>query len=376
MGGFEALRSAFEGSSVLLTGHTGFKGSWLSLWLAKLGARVTGLSLPADASGLFEAAAVREVLAGHFEADIRDFASVQRALAASKPDFVFHLAAQSLVRASYDQPLETFATNSQGTVNVLEAVRLGNPAGRACSVVCVTTDKCYRNDETGEPMREDDALGGHDPYSASKASAELAVQSYRSSFFASDRIAEHGVRLASARAGNVLGGGDFAVDRIVPDMVRARAAGEPLVVRNPDSVRPWQHVLDPLHGYLQLAAALAGESAGTHCTAFNFGPDESGCTTVGALIEAMQAAFGDGSPRIVQPAASQAQGGQAAPHEAKLLRLATDRAKNALGWRPSWNFAATAQHTAGWYARVAAEPSAARAACEHDLDQFLIAASR
>jgi len=349
--------------SVLVTGHTGFKGSWLTLWLRRLGARVTGLSLPAEPRSLFELANVRDALHAHHEVDVRDADAVADVVASCRPQFVLHLAAQSLVRASYEQPLETLATNAQGTANVLDALRRGAHGEQACSVVCVTTDKCYRNDERGAPMREDDPLGGHDPYSASKAMAEHVVHSYRASFFPPAQLERHGVRVASARAGNVLGGGDYAADRIVPDLVRAVAAGRPLRLRNPDSVRPWQHVLDPLHGYLRLALALAGERPERYCDAFNFGPDLDGCTTVRELVEAVGGALSPGFG--VEVAAD-----EGAVHEAKLLRLATERARDVLGWQSVWNFPNTTARTAAWYARHAADPSAAREACDADLEAF------
>ena len=355
--------NAFRDRSVLVTGHTGFKGSWLCLWLARIGARVHGLALPPESGGLFERAGVHEVLTSHVEVDARDAPAVERAVTAARPDFVIHMAAQSLVRRSYEQPLDTIATNALGTANVLDALRRRAHGDQPCAVVCVTTDKCYRNDERGEPMREADALGGHDPYSTSKAMAELVVDGYRASYFPPAGIDQHGVRLASARAGNVIGGGDHAADRIVPDLVRAVADDSALQVRNPDSVRPWQHVLDPLHGYLQLAARLASDDPQPACAAFNFGPDPEGCTTVRELVEAVGRHV---SPRFRYQVAPQAGG----KHEAKLLRLSTDHAHIVLGWRPVWSLANTTQRTGEWHARDPQTPTAAREACVADLEAF------
>ncbi|HEX7500265.1 MAG TPA: CDP-glucose 4,6-dehydratase, partial [Polyangia bacterium] len=248
------LPAAFAGRSVFVTGHTGFKGAWLSLWLSRLGARVTGYALaPSTEPSAFVAGGVRDVLAAHHEADIRDGERLVQAMRACTPDVVLHLAAQPLVRASYEQPRETFDVNVVGTASVLDAVRA---LGRPCVVVVVTSDKCYDNREHVFGYRETDPLGGLDPYSASKGAAEIVVASYRQSFFPSERVRAHGVKLASVRAGNVIGGGDWAQDRIVADIARSLSSGRPVPVRNPLSLRPWQHVLEPLGGYLLLAARM------------------------------------------------------------------------------------------------------------------------
>ena len=333
------LRTAYEGRRVLLTGHTGFKGGWLAVLLHDLGARTVGFALPPDTSpALFDDVRVGE-LCRSVEGDVRDLAALRRVVREAEPDVVFHLAAQPLVRASYERPIETFETNVMGTANVLEALRL---EGRRCAVVVVTTDKCYENREWPFGYRETDPVGGHDPYSASKAAAELVVDSYRRSFFPPDRLATHGVALASARAGNVIGGGDWAKDRIVPDAVRALAAGESILVRNPRAVRPWQHVLEPLGGYLLLGARLASERAAETAEAWNFGPRPEGTVPVGELVGAIVEAWGSGAWHTV-PQTS-------APHEANVLRLAIEKAFARLGWSPRWSVLEAVRHTIGWYA--------------------------
>lgn len=320
----EDLVGAYRGKRVLVTGHTGFKGGWLALWLRELGASVTGFALPPDPKpSLFEAARVDQAVE-HVEGDLRDLAKVRSVLRDCEPDYVFHLAAQPLVRRSYQEPLETIQTNVVGTAHVLEALRLEK---RPCSVVIVTSDKCYENRETEHAYREDDPLGGHDVYSMSKGAAELVTASYRRSF-----LDDLGIAVSSARAGNVIGGGDWCADRLIPDAVKALAAGKPIPVRNPQSVRPWQHVLDPLHGYLVLGARNLK-------TAFNFGPDEA--APVQRVVELLIDRWGEGrwenrhDPR--------------APHEARLLMLSTGKAHALLGWRPRWSLAEAVSRTADWY---------------------------
>ncbi len=328
----------FAGRRVFVTGHTGFKGSWLTRWLLDLGARVTGYALEPDTDpSLFEELG----LARHMDSrigDVRDFGSLSGALLEARPEIVLHLAAQPLVRRSYAEPLYTFETNVIGTANLLEAVR-GCEETRV--VVNVTTDKVYENPETGHPFAEDEPLGGHDPYSASKACSEIVSAAYRSSFFAGDT---GGPALATARAGNVIGGGDWSEDRIVPDIVRAMAAGVPVQVRNPDAVRPWQHVLEPLAGYLTLAEALwrdGQERAG----AYNFGPEPDDVHPVRDLVDRSIEAWGAGSWEV--------QGSADQPHEAGLLSLSIDKACDELGWRPLWGFGTTVERTVSWYRRVA-----------------------
>jgi CDP-glucose 4,6-dehydratase len=337
------LRSAYEGRRVLVTGHTGFKGSWLTVWLETLGARVTGLSLPPGLErSLFHDAGIEELAAG-LSGDIREEGVLEGALAASSPEAVFHLAAQSLVRRSYRNPLETFETNVLGTWRILEAIRR---QGRASAVVVVTSDKCYESAGTPDGHREEDALGGHDPYSASKAAAEIVVGGYRRSFFPPDRLAGHGVALASARAGNVLGGGDWGEDRLIPDAARALEENRPVPVRNPDSVRPWQHVLEPLSGYLQLGARLMDRASGAaFCQPWNFGPRPENARPVRDVVEEFLAGWGGGRWEDRHDAQ--------APHEAVELRLSAEKARTKLGWNPRWGFEETIARTAAWYRRRA-----------------------
>jgi CDP-glucose 4,6-dehydratase len=334
------LEQIYSDRRVLVTGHTGFKGSWMSAWLTLTGAQVTGLALdPQEDQPLYASLELANRLSADHRVDVRDREAVARVVASSAPEFIFHLAAQPLVRQSYAEPAETFETNVIGVSNVLEAVRR---QGRPCVIVVVTTDKCYENRNTDEPYREDDRLGGHDPYSASKACAELVVASYRQSFFADCGQ----VKLASARAGNVIGGGDWSRDRIVPDAIRALRRGEPIRVRNKRSTRPWQHVLEPLSGYLWLAATMSRpelvDQADAHrlCSAFNFGPRTESHQTVAQLVEAL----------LNDLPGSWADAPESAPvHEAGKLHLAIEKARELLGWRPAWNFAEGVRATATWY---------------------------
>jgi CDP-glucose 4,6-dehydratase len=356
----------YAGRSVFVTGHTGFKGSWLALWLESLGAKVHGYSLPAPSQpSNFEASRVQAACASHVEGDIRDSAALEQALAKSAPDFVFHLAAQPLVRDSYASPVETFETNVMGTVRVLDAVR---KLGRPCTVVVVTSDKCYQNVEHVWGYREIDAMGGDDPYSASKGATELVVSSYRRSFFAPEKLAAHGVRLASARAGNVIGGGDWARDRIVCDMVRAFSAGQKVIVRNPSAVRPWQHVLEPLSGYLLLAQRMSASDDATWMSGWNFGPRVDDTLEVSALVELFLKHWGQGSWEH-QPSDKPL-------HEAHLLRLSVDKAINMLGWKPTWGVSEAIARTARWYRAFYQGGNDMRAQCLSDIRDFQLAASR
>jgi len=351
-----SLLESFRGRRVLVTGHTGFKGSWLSLWLTKLGARVAGYALqPPTSPILFELLRLERDV-DHTVGDVRDFAALAAAFARVKPEVVFHLAAQPLVRRSYREPRETFDTNVGGTVNVLEAIRQTSSVEAA---VIVTSDKCYENREWLLGYRESDPMGGHDPYSASKGAAELVVAAYRSSFFAPGASGRP-VAVASARAGNVIGGGDFAEDRIIPDAVRAIESEQPLEVRNPGSTRPWQHVLDPLGGYLTLAGRLLREPEGAS-EAFNFGPELSGVATVRALVDRFHAEMGCGRLRDVSKRQRNA------PHEARLLRLSCDKAHHVLGWRPVFTTDEAITHTAAWYRQVLLEGKRAAVACREDI---------
>lgn len=357
------LRGAYRGRRVLVTGHTGFKGTWLALWLARLEARVCGLALPpAGEPSLFAAVGGEAIVERHVVADIRTLGPVRHAVDTVEPEVVFHLAAQSLVRASYRDPAGTFATNVSGTAHVLEAVRLA-PSVRA--VVVVTSDKCYENREWPWGYRENDRLGGHDPYAASKAGAELVVEAYRRSFFEG----RAGLGCASARAGNVIGGGDWAPDRLVPDCIRALAEGKRVPVRAPDAVRPWQHVLEPLQGYLLLGAHLLADP-GRYSSAWNFGPAGEDVATVRDVVAAVVAAWGEGSWDDVGA------GDREAPHEARLLLLSSEKARHALGWRPRWDRDRAIAETVAWYRGWLACPADARRLCERQLDAYEASAAR
>ena len=336
----QTLRAAYAGKRVLVTGHTGFKGGWLTLWLSSLDANVTGVALaPESDPSLFVDAGVADACRSVL-CDVRDLPALRGVVREARPDVVFHLAAQSLVRRSYEDPVGTFATNVMGTAHVLEAIRLERVRA---AVVVVTSDKCYENREWVHAYREVDPVGGHDLYSSSKGAAELVAQSYRRSFFPPARVREHGVALATARAGNVIGGGDWALDRIVPDAVRALTAGLPIPVRNPSSVRPWQHVLEPLGGYLLLGARLLGQGgdASVFCDAWNFGPLPESTQPVSAVVRELVSSWGNGTwEETPQPGA---------PHEAGLLRLAIDKAFAQLGWTPRWDLTTAVRRTAEWY---------------------------
>ncbi|MFT3709464.1 MAG: CDP-glucose 4,6-dehydratase [Archangium sp.] len=333
----DELAAAYAGKRVLLTGHTGFKGAWLTLWLERLGAKVTGLSLAPEKDSLFLAAGVEKSCA-HRVGDIRDLKTVRETIADVKPQIVLHLAAQALVRRSYADPLETLGSNVTGTAHVLEAIRLEK---QRCAVVVVSSDKCYENREWVYGYREDDAMGGHDPYSMSKGATELVTSSWRRSFFHPSKLSEHGVAIASARAGNVIGGGDWAADRIVPDCIRSLAKGAPIGVRSPHAVRPWQHVLEPLGGYLLLGARLQSSRAAEYCEGWNFGPNGESARSVSQLADALVKAWGSGS--WVD------QSDPKANHEAGLLTLSIDKARARLGWAPRWNFDETIAKTVEWY---------------------------
>lgn len=327
----------WAGRNVFLTGHTGFKGGWLALWLHQLGARVHGYSLePPTEPSLFEVAGVGAVLAADRRGDLDDYAALAQALQDATPDVVFHLAAQPLVREAYRNPLETFRSNTQGTAHLLEAARQPTTLK---AVVVITTDKVYRSEEWAYPYRESDYLGGSDPYSASKAAAEIIVESYRSSFFGRDG---HPANIASARAGNVIGGGDWAAERLVPDCFRASDGQRDLQLRFPQAVRPWQHVLEPLAGYLQLADRLCGPDGDEFAKAWNFGPDGSGDATVGHIAQTMMELAGAGQKVVVPPRADNL-------HETGLLRLDSSLARAALGWLPRWTLGEALDRTAAWH---------------------------
>ena len=362
----DGMKHSYQNKKVLVTGHTGFKGSWLCEWLLALGAEVHGFALePPTRPSLFKQLKLAKRIASHTIDDIRDLSAVVATVRRVKPDFIFHLAAQPLVRLSYEKPVETFDVNVMGTVHVLEAARrvfgrIGRTQfghhdyghqdcgcghhnkGHQLSVICITTDKCYENRETARPYREDDPMGGFDPYSCSKGCDELLISSYRRSFFGTP---DSPVWVASARAGNVIGGGDWAKDRIVPDAIRALQRGCEISVRNKTSTRPWQHVLEPLCGYLTLGAALAARKRFDEvCGGFNFGPNPHANRTVKELVEEMlkweRGSWVDKSdPHAV--------------HEAGLLNLSIGKARRILGWKPRWGFEETVKQTMGWYGAVA-----------------------
>lgn len=367
---------AYDGKRVLVTGHTGFKGSWLCEWLLQLGAEVTGFALPPPTNpSLFEQLGLSSRV-NHIVGDVRNLESVKRIVLDTKPDFIFHLAAQPLVRLSYEQPVETYATNIMGTAHVLEAVRV---CGHTCAVVVVTTDKCYENREWVHSYREEDPMGGFDPYSSSKGAAELVVAAYRRSFFSSPASK---VSLASARAGNVIGGGDWAADRIVPDCIRALQNGDSIPVRNKVATRPWQHVLEPLSGYLWLGACLANprlaRSAGNLsdtqlstlnsqlCSPFNFGPALTSNRTVAELVQIVLKHW---------PGRWEDKSDPKAVHEAKLLNLTTDKAFHFLGWEPVWSFEQTLHQTVEWYLSASSSAEIVPRRTLADISDYVTAAS-
>lgn len=342
----------WRGKHVLLTGHTGFKGSWLALWLARLGAEVTGLALaPATEPDLFTLARVADDMHAIHACDVRDAQAVAAHVQAARPQVVLHLAAQALVRAGYADPVATYATNVMGTAHVLDALR-GQADVRA--VVVVTTDKVYRNREWAYPYREDDPLGGHDPYSASKAAAEIVAASYRDAF-----LAAQGVAVATARAGNVIGGGDWAADRLLPDAVRAWSAGQQLTIRHPGATRPWQHVIEPLAAYLCLAERLWADPA--RAGAYNFGPLPHEAATVGNVIKMAASAY----PSNATSYGNNSNG----PHEAGWLALETAHARQTLGVGPRWGLDTAVARTMAWY-RAQQGGADARALCLADLDAW------
>jgi CDP-glucose 4,6-dehydratase len=350
---------AYEGRRVFVTGHTGFKGGWLALWLSRLGARVAGYALaPPTTPSLFESVALGDLVT-HTLGDVRDRSGLRAAMARHDPEIVFHLAAQPLVRRSYEEPVETYETNVLGTVNLLEAARTC-PSLRA--VVVVTSDKCYENRESGRAHREDDALGGADPYSSSKGCAELVTAAYRRSFFA----AESAAQVASVRAGNVIGGGDWADDRIVPDCVRALSGGQTVAVRNPAAVRPWQSVLDPLAGYLWLGRWLLTRSH-AYDQAWNFGPSGGEDLTVQAVVEAVVRAWGGGHWRATGADADE-------PHEAGRLRLDAAKAAAQLSWREVYDARRAIDVAVRWYKAFYEGAADMLHRCHEDIDEYVAAA--
>jgi CDP-glucose 4,6-dehydratase len=326
----------WKGKRVFVTGHTGFKGGWLSLWLHMLGAKVYGYAIdpPTDPS-FFDACQLSSIFESDVRADLSDLVRLRRAVDEAHPKILIHMAAQPLVRQSYNDPIETFMTNVMGTAHVLEACR---GCRSLQSIVIITTDKVYENHEWSYPYSENDRLGGHDPYSASKAAAEIVVDSYRKSFF----VGDGSLRIASVRAGNVIGGGDWAADRLVPDCLRSFADKKPVELRNPDSVRPWQHVLEPLSGYLLLAEKLCLMKEDEFPSSFNFGPDADGHVPVGYVADTLAQLWGDG-------AAVECRSSDEQPHEAGLLKLDISLARARLGWQPRWSVSDAFEHTVAWH---------------------------
>jgi CDP-glucose 4,6-dehydratase len=341
----------WQGKRVFITGHTGFKGGWLTLWLKQLGAEITGMALaPNTQPNLFELARVSDGISSHF-CDIRDVDRTSQIIKTSSPEILLHLAAQPLVRASYREPIATYASNVMGTVHVIDALRNLDSTRVA---VMVTTDKVYRNLECPYPYREDDPLGGHDPYSASKAACEIVIASYRDAF-----LAQQGVAIASARAGNVIGGGDWSEDRLIPDAMRAWQTDQLLDIRHPQSTRPWQHVLEPLAGYLALAEKLwhQPELAG----AYNFGPAPHEAANVQEVIELARAAYGQGAVRYAEHTSG--------PHEARCLALETAKSRALLNTRPKWSLEESLRRTMAWY-RDQSTGADARVLCEAEIAAF------
>jgi len=342
----------FKGKNVLVTGHTGFKGSWLAFLLDHVGAKVTGLALaPKTNPSLFELLDINGKC-NSIIADINSAEDVKQAIDQAQPDYIFHMAAQPLLRYSYKQPLETFATNVMGTANVLEACKILN---KKCVVICITTDKVYHNYEWEFPYRENDRLGGYDPYSASKAAAELVIDSYRNSFFKNSNIS-----IASVRAGNVIGGGDWSEDRLFPDLVNSINTNLPIELRNPSAVRPWQHVLDPLFGYLTLAVKIE-QNAHKYNEAWNFGPYNHDSKTVLEVCQQAIVVFKNGSLQINQ---------DKQPHEAGQLRLDISKSMTYLNWHPNWSTEKAIERTANWYKAFLKGESAVNLV-QKDINDFL-----
>jgi CDP-glucose 4,6-dehydratase len=337
-------------------------GSWLTLWLHQLGAKVTGYALdPPSEPNLFTVMGARELLVDDVQADIRDGDRLAQTIKQCDPSIVFHLAAQPIVLASLENPRDTFDINVLGTASVCDAIRL---SGQACSVVIATSDKCYRNDGAGRAFEEADPLGGEDPYSASKAATELVAAAYQASYFQPDQVERHGVRLATVRSGNVIGGGDWATDRLVPDAVRALSVGREIEVRHPDSIRPWQHVLEPLSGYLAVARALhEGRDEGLGRPSWNFGPDATRQFTVSDLVSQVVDCWGGGSWSS-HPSSSDGV-------EATSLRLSSEKALHDFGWRQRWDFSQTVAHTVAWYRQFYEDETASmRDHSLHDIEHF------
>jgi CDP-glucose 4,6-dehydratase len=330
-------RAFWQGKRVFVTGHTGFKGGWLTLWLQSLGAEVTGFSLAPDTvPNLFTLARVSEGIRSII-GDVRDQHAISQAIELARPEIIFHMAAQPFVRYSYTHPVETYATNVMGTIHVLEAVR-NVPSVK--TVLVVTTDKCYENREWVWGYREIDAMGGHDPYSSSKACVELVTAAYRNSYFSSNQQAKREVGLASVRAGNVIGGGDWAAERLIPDIIRAVVRNEPVLIRFPQAIRPWQHVLEPLCGYLTLAAKLSKDRV-RYGEGWNFGPEDFDIKSVKWVVENLTEHWGEGASWTLDE--------NSQPHEASILKLDSSKARSLLGWNPLWRLDQSIERVVDWY---------------------------
>lgn len=352
------LKKFWNGKKVLVTGHTGFKGSWLTLWLHSLGAKVTGYALaPNTNPSLFEAAKISDLAENHIS-DIRNLKDLLKVFAQARPEIVIHMAAQPLVRYSYTEPVETFEVNVMGTVHVLEAIRQTDSVK---AMVSVTTDKCYLNREWFWPYRENEALGGHDPYSSSKACAEIVTAAYRSSFFSDPQLSS--VAVGSARAGNVIGGGDWSDDRLIPDIMKAIVKGESVLIRRPDAIRPWQHVLEPLSGYLILAQRLYEGDASAR-EAFNFGPQLQDCKNVDWVTKKLVEKWGQGAKYEMKKSPND-------PHEATFLRLDCTKAIEVLGWKPQWSLDEALERIVQWNRSFQTDMANTRNLCLREIDDYM-----
>jgi CDP-glucose 4,6-dehydratase len=333
----EEVAKTWQGRRVFLTGHTGFKGSWLALWLSRLGAKVRGYALdPCTEPNMFNLASVGAVV-DDVRGDVRDYAKLEASMTEFAPEVIFHLAAQPIVRRSYADPISTYATNVMGTVYLLEAIR---KTSSVRAVVCVTTDKCYHNQNWIWPYRETDPLGGYDPYASSKACTEIVSAAYRSSFFPIERLHEHQVALATARAGNVIGGGDWTEDRLIPDLVRGFLSRQPVLIRRPNAIRPWQHVLESLHGYLMLAGELLAQDA-KFASAYNFGPSDEDIWPVERIATKLVDMWGNGASWIRDTVPG--------VHEDHILRLDASKARAEVGWKPKLRIEEALEWTMAWY---------------------------
>jgi len=351
-------QSFWNGRRVLITGHTGFKGSWLSLWLHHLGAKVIGVALdPPTSPSLYEQANVTTGILS-LRQDIRNGQGINELFKKYQPEIVFHLAAQPLVRYSYYEPVETYETNVMGTLNVLEGIR---SVESVCAAIMVTTDKCYENREWLWGYRENEPMGGHDPYSSSKGAAELLIASYRNSYYSQSCFEHHKTAIATVRAGNVIGGGDWASDRLIPDIIKAFKKNKPLEVRSPNAIRPWQHVLEPLSGYLQLAEALTDKGY-EYAEAWNFGPREEGVQTVQWIVEKMAEQWGSRTSWVLDE--------NETPHEANYLKLDCSKAHTRLNWQPKWSLSQALKKIVEWH-KVESDGGDCKGTCLAQIDEYM-----